>query len=882
MRLTREMLDHVSQETHDGICSFSKLQEVLKDHIKSKRVLLILDDLWEGMDDGRWNKLLAPFSSDGATGNMIILTTRKPFVAKKRGTTGPINLDGLKNGDFWPMFKACAFGDENYKEQESLSDLGQKIAGWLKGNPLAAQTVGALLRDHLTMDHWSNILNTEDWKSLQHTAGIMSALKLSYDELPYPVGQCFSYCSILPYNYPFLAEELVHVWISQGFVKRDHSSKSLEDMGRYYLTDLVNRGLFEKVELQCQTYYAICGLMHDFARLVSRTECAVLDGLQCDEILPTVHHLSITTGFVYQRDGQTGNIPRNEWFELSLQSIVASVRKLRTLVLIGEYDSFFFKAFQDVFEEAHNLRLLQMSATSPDFNSFLCSLANPTHLRYLKIQDGHTEQKALPRVLSKFFHLQVLDVVFFKSLHTVHLEDCGEWIILPSLEMLRFLKRLKLSNMRRLREVLVPPLEELVLDRMPDLQICSCTSVGDMKSSLRLLEIWSCSALEVFDLFQKGYNYETELKSPMPSLRKLIMVGCPRLQVQTPLPPSATLSKLIITSVSTIMSMERLSMETLKLYGYGLPSEMMAVDEKILAFSNLKDVKYLEILSGKSMTSISFKGLSQLISLKSLKIEYCRELFSSDVVPANEDALPSLESLYIRDCGITGKWLSLMLRHSPALKELTLYECPQLKQLKIEEEGKVQSNFISASEASSSGYVDDAWPSSDVDGVVHIPLNLTKITIGKCPHLIFEGSREDLVGFTSLDEDAQEKGRCLLPQSLHQLVWTGCPQKTMRPCFVGNPTCLRKLELNGGSLEYLQVDSCTALEELEVENCHLLVAIEGIQSLGTLRSLVLLVNSSMESLQLHSCTALERLEIQYCSSLVSLEGLRSLVNLKEL
>ncbi|KAM3245517.1 hypothetical protein ACQJBY_056696 [Aegilops geniculata] len=457
--------------------------------------------------------------------------------------------------------------------------------------------------------------------------------------------------------------------------------------------------------------------------------------------------------------------------------------------------------------------------------------------------------------------------------------------------MLRFLKRLKLSNMRRVREVLVPPLEELVLDRMPDLQICSCTSVGDMKSSLRVLEIWSCSALEVFDLFQKGYNYETELKSPMPSLRKLIVVGCPRLQVQTPLPPSATLSKLIITSVSTIMSMEGLSMETLKLYGYGLPSEMMALDDKILAFSNLKDIKYLQILSCKSMTSISFKGLSQLISLKSLKIEYCRELFSSDVVPeqthedmitANEVALPSLESLCIRECGITGKLLSLMLQHSPAMKELTLYECPQLKRLKIEEEGKVQSNFISGSETSSSGYVDDAWPNSDVDGVVHIPLNLIRITIGKCTHLIFDGSREDLVGFTSLDKDAREKGRCLLPQSLDQLVWIDYPQKTLRPCFVRNLTRLRKLEVIEGSLEYLQMDSCTALEELEIENCHLLITIEGMQSLGTLRSLVLFVNSSMESLQLHSCTALEHLEIQYCSSLVSLKGLRSLVNLKHL
>ncbi|VAI63596.1 unnamed protein product [Triticum turgidum subsp. durum] len=247
MRLTREMLDCVSQETYDGLCSFTKLQGVLKGHIKSKRVLLILDDVWEVMDDCRWNKLLAPFKSDdGANGNTIILTTRKPSVAKKRGTIGPINLNGLKNDDFWLFFKACAFGDENYEAQANLSDIGQIIAQKLKGNPLAAQTVGVLLKDRLTVDHWSSILMTEDWKSLQHTGGIMSSLKLSYDEMPYLVQQCCSYCSIFPYGYEFHDQELVRLWISQGFVKPDHSSKSLEVVGRYYLTDLVNLGLFEE------------------------------------------------------------------------------------------------------------------------------------------------------------------------------------------------------------------------------------------------------------------------------------------------------------------------------------------------------------------------------------------------------------------------------------------------------------------------------------------------------------------------------------------------------------------------------------------------------------------------------------------------------------
>ncbi|XP_037454995.1 putative disease resistance protein RGA3 isoform X3 [Triticum dicoccoides] len=383
-RVTREMLDFVSQGAHKGRCRFPKLPEVLKDRVKSKRVLLILDDIWDDITDCQWNQLLAPFMPDNAKGSMILVTTRIPSVAKKRGTTGPINLDGLENDDFWLMVKACAFGDENYEEQASLGELGRQIAKRLQGNPLAAETAGTLLREHLTVDHWNNILKNEDWKSLQLSSGIMSALKLCYDQLPYNLQQCFSYCSIFPYSYHFLAEELLRMWISQGFVKGSHSSMIREE-GRRYLCDLVNLGFFEQVERKelpsghTQTYFAMSVLMHDLARVVSKTECAAMDGLQYNEILPTIHHLSIVT------DGQTGNIPGSEKFEEKIQSIFTTVEKLRTFVLIGQYEPSFF---EEVFRKAYNLRALQISATSADFHSFRYSLVNLIHLRYLKL-DGH-------------------------------------------------------------------------------------------------------------------------------------------------------------------------------------------------------------------------------------------------------------------------------------------------------------------------------------------------------------------------------------------------------------------------------------------------------------------------------------------------------------
>ena len=116
------------------------------------------------------------------------------------------------------------------------------------------------------------------------------------------------------------------MWISQGFVKCNHSSM-IQEEGRRYLCDLVNLGFFKQVERKelpsghTQTYYAMSILMHDLARVVSKTECAAMDGLQYNEILPTIHH--------------AGNIPGSEKFEEKIQSIFTSVAKLRTFVLIG-------------------------------------------------------------------------------------------------------------------------------------------------------------------------------------------------------------------------------------------------------------------------------------------------------------------------------------------------------------------------------------------------------------------------------------------------------------------------------------------------------------------------------------------------------------------
>ncbi|VAH52040.1 unnamed protein product [Triticum turgidum subsp. durum] len=938
VKLTKEMLDFFPRERYEGISNFAKLQEILKEHIEyqSKSFLLVLDDVSENMDYHKWNKFLYPLISSKAKGHIILVTTRNLSVAQRLRTLEPIKLGALENDGMWLLLKSCAFGFGDFKGLGNLSSIGMQIAEKLKGNPLAAVTAGTLLRDHLSVDHWSNILKEEKWKSLGLRGGIMPALKLSYDELPYRLQQCFSYCSIFPEKYRFLGKDLVYIWISQGFLNQTHSSKRLEEIGWECLNDLVNLGFFQHLEeeededeegeeeeeededeegeeeeeeesfLGSKNWYSMSGIMHDFARMVSRTECATMDGLQLNNMLPTIRHLSIVTNSAYRKD-QHGTIPRNIKFEEKLRNTIASVRKLRTLVLFGHYDSFFFKLFLDIFQKDQNLRLLQMSATCADFNSLVCSLVNPAHLRYLKREPDEVDG-AFPQLLSKLYHLQILDVASYidptpdginnlvslrhlvpenrvyysianiggmtslqelhdfkvqfgssgfeisqlqsmnglvrlgvsrldtvktreeaygaglrskeylkdlrlswkdtlspeeydkneelspmddigscsepaldrveanvellpmgdgdqsdepsldtarevleglephmnlkqlhisryngttsptwlannisvTSLQRLRLDDCGGWRILPSLGSLPFLTKLKLSSMREVTEILVPSLEELVLIDMPKLVRCSSTFVGALNSSLRALQIEHCEALKEFDLFEEDDNSEIIQGSWLPGLRILILDCCPHLKVLKPLPPSTTLSKVLIKELPRFPHIEVSSGEKLEIRNIG-KYDLRILDDKILAFHNLRDLKLMDIYGCRNLRSFSFEGFSHLVSLTRLEIGNCEQLFSLDVTPeytpedvtaVNCNAFPSLKSLSIWLCGIAGKWLALMRQHALGLEELSLRRCAHITTVLLpmeEEENSLLTTVLSSGKTVvSSGNQDEA------------------------------------------------------------------------------------------------------------------------------------------------------------------------------
>jgi len=57
--------------------------------------------------------------------------------------------------------------------------------------------------------------------------------------------RCFAYCSIFPKDYVFKKDELVLLWMAEGFLK-ETTNKRMEEVGEYYFLVLASRLLLEQ------------------------------------------------------------------------------------------------------------------------------------------------------------------------------------------------------------------------------------------------------------------------------------------------------------------------------------------------------------------------------------------------------------------------------------------------------------------------------------------------------------------------------------------------------------------------------------------------------------------------------------------------------------
>lgn len=417
-KLTKVILEEVGSKP--DFESLNLLQIQLKERLLEKKFLLVLDDVWEE-NYAKWVSLLEPLKS-GAQGSKILVTTRHERVASVMPTVPTHHLKELTEDFCWSLFAKHAFGDENSIADEELQKIGRAIAKKCKGLPLAAKSLGGLLCNERDVEEWRDILESNLWDLPKDN--ILPALRLSYHHLPSHLKQCFAYCAIFPKDYSFGKDELVLLWMAEGFLV--HSAVEMEKAGAKCFDDLLSRSFFQQSSAS-RPSFLMHDLMHDLATHVSGQFCfsSRLGENNSSKATRRTRHLSLV---VDTEDGDTEGV-----FSSTKLENIRKAQHLRTFRTFPHNRMCPPEFYKEIFRSTHcRLRVLFMT-NCQDASMLSCSTSKLKHLRYLDLSGS--DLVTLPEEVSALLNLQ-----------TLILESCHLLASLPDLGNLKYLRHLNLQR----------------------------------------------------------------------------------------------------------------------------------------------------------------------------------------------------------------------------------------------------------------------------------------------------------------------------------------------------------------------------------------------------------------------------------------------------
>ena len=91
-----------------------------------------------------------------------MVTTRNSVVSSIVAPVDPYYLQPLSDEDCWELIAQRALSNRSLDGKEKLVAIGEKIAEKCGGSPLAAKTIGSVLRFKLVESEWEALLESDD------------------------------------------------------------------------------------------------------------------------------------------------------------------------------------------------------------------------------------------------------------------------------------------------------------------------------------------------------------------------------------------------------------------------------------------------------------------------------------------------------------------------------------------------------------------------------------------------------------------------------------------------------------------------------------------------------------------------------------------------
>ncbi|RXI06020.1 hypothetical protein DVH24_018062 [Malus domestica] len=788
-----------------GFKSQEALLNTLRKTLIGKRYMLILDDVWNE-DETLWSSLMSCLLKlNSAPGSIVIVTTRSAETASITETLPRCCLGILSVEDCWSILKGEAFPDGSSTLDSAREIIGRAIAEKCAGVPLVAKVLGSMMRSRNSTQEWLSIQHNKIWELPKAEDRIMSVLKLSFDNLKSPsLKQCFAYCSMFMKDCEIERDNLIELWMAQGFL---HTSptKNMEDIGNEYFNILLQNSLFQdaiKDEYGMVTKCKMHDLVHDFAEEIKcvGVEFYGYNYVKNDGVATTSRRRNQTsrvTVFPALKSLRIENCPAlSEWKEPVVEVVFPCLEELtlRNCMELGNAPT--------QFPSLRELEIFAVDNSLPIEN--ICSQV--TTLASVEIY-GIKELTCLPAgVVEKNHNLRSLVIEYCEKMRD--LSNAPH--TLPLLEKLIIRRCPSLLELTPITHG-IPCLRELKIEYCENL---SSLSFGlENCNSLETLEIANCPSLTFIPI------------SPSHSLQELNIFGCP---------------KLSCISIHSLPSLRKLVIERCT----ALMEEAGEEDEDELSLNGCTCLRVLEIKECNGFTSI-LSGLHSCTSLRKLFIEDCPNLrtlsghgiqtpvsledLSIKSCP-NLEAVPglgnlkSLRQLHIEKCGgLTS--IPNGIASCTSLATLSIIGCHNLISLADQDVSTLQSLC--------------SLKLSDCGKLQYFPKGLQSLS--RLGEMSIGAYWEELVSFPDFQ----------VPSQLEKLELLGWPKLKSLPQQIQDLTSLTCLSIYGfDGVEALPewLGKLTSLTQLQIRECKNLMYLPTIEAVKRL--------TKLQDLEIDSCPRL--------------------------
>jgi len=698
-RIMCSIMESITREKCDAL-DLDVIQRKVQEMLQGKRYLLVLDDVWNknqqlefGLSHDKWNTLKFVLSS-GSKGSSILVSTRDEVVATITGTCQAHTLSGLSDNECWLLFKQYAFGFYR-EERPDLVAIGKAIVKKCDGLPLAAQALGALMSSRSEENEWLEIKESELW-NLPHENSILPALRLSYIHLTSTLKRCFTFCSLFPKDQKIMKEELIHLWMANGFIS-SRKNLEVEDVGSMVWNELCQKSFFQDMEIDEYSgdiTFKMHDLVHDLAQSIMGQECMYLEKANLSSLSRSTHHISFDSKNLLSFDD--GSFKK--------------VESLRTLFNLNKYIS----TKDDHFPLNRSLRVLCISQ--------VLSLGSLIHIRYLEL--CVLDIKKLPDSIYNIQKLEILKIKDCRNLSCLPkrlacLQNLRHIVIEECWSLSRMFPNIgKLSCLRTLSVYIVSVEKGNSLIELRDLNLGGKLRIEGLKDVGSLSEVQAANLMGKKNLHELCLSWESddgftkpptisaeqvlEMLQPHSNLKCLEIRSYDGLSLPSWISLLSNLISLKLGNCNKIVRPQLLgklpSLKKLELFY--LDNLKYLDDDESQDGMEVRVVPSLEILMLYYLPNIE-----GLLKVEREKMFPCLSKFVINNCPKlGLPCLPSLEDLYVNGCdnellrsistfcGLTKLWLhddvgiitsfpEGMFKNLTSLQSLIVHDFPELKEL---------------------------------------------------------------------------------------------------------------------------------------------------------------------------------------------------------